>query len=175
VLTEHARIAQELALYGSSSASFSIGSIHCTITIEKDGEKILEEYHAGVMTQQGLNQTLGKLTANFTAAGYNSTSFPMNITHVCIGNDTGTLGATSINLPNEWNKTAGTHHDKVYNSFNITAVFTGAEASQTADCIGLCYDDTINDGSLFCYDTFSEVTGIDSTFTITVEFKVSIS
>jgi hypothetical protein len=43
----------------------------------------------------------------------------------------------------------------------------------TADCIGLNYDDAGN--NLWGYDTFSEVTGIDDTFTINVEFKVSVS
>ena len=174
VLTEHARIAQELALYGSSSASFSIGSIHCTITMYKDGVKVFEQYHAGAMTTLGFNYTLGKITGNMTENYYNATSFPMNVTYVSIG-DQGTVNAASINLPGEWNKTQGTHHDMLSSSFNVTAVFHPDTGPYTADCIGLCFDDTIGDGSLFCYDTFTEVSGIDNTFTITAEFKVSIS
>lgn len=158
---------------GSVTVSFTTSSIHTTITITKDGTKIFDEYHAGVITQLGMNVTLAKLTGNITA--YNATQIPLNLTYISIGNNTGTLGASSTVLPNEWNRTAATMHDCTYNTFNLTAVFVGASASQTADCIGVNFEADIANNALWGYDTFTEVSGIDGTFTITIEMKVTVA
>jgi len=154
----------------------NLPEVHILVTIEKSGKTILRQYHAGYVTKIGMNFTLGKLTGNTTL--YNGTQFytnNYNITYVSIGNQ-GTLNTDSTVLPGEWNRTSATQHDGLYNSCNWTAVFTGTTGSQTADCVGLNWVSGIGMAySLFCYDTFTEVTGIDSTFTITIEFKVSLS
>lgn len=147
------------------------GSVHTLITIEKKGEIIFQEYHAGALTQLGMNVTLGKLTGNTTY--YNMTQYNLNLTYVSIGN--GAPSATSEVLPGEWNRTYGNVHDATYNSFNITAIFKATSGSQTASCIGLNLESGIGVNDLWGYDTFGAVSGIDSTFVITVEIKVTIT
>jgi hypothetical protein len=132
--------------------------------------KVFEQYHAGAVTKLGLNVTFAKLTGNSSA--YNVTQYTLNNTFVSIGN-MGTLTTDSVVLPGEWNRTSASMHDCVYNGFNLTAVFYPGAGPYTADCIGVNFQDGIGNNALFAYDTFAEVTGIDSTFTITVEFKIS--
>jgi len=168
VLTENHSIHES----GSADVSFSIGSVHATITMYQNGMKVFEQYHAGAVTKLGLNTTFAKLVGNSTY--YNITTTLLNVTYISIGNK-GTLDTDSTVLPAEWNRTSAVVHDATYNSCNWTAIFTGTTGSQTADCIGLNYESPIGSNNLFAYDTFTEVTGIDSTFTITVEFKVSAS
>lgn len=158
--------------YGHAAVSFSIGSVHATITMYRNGVKVFEQYHAGAVTKLGLNTTFAKLVGNSTF--YNITTTLLNVTYISIGNK-GTLDTDSTVLPGEWNRTSALVHDATYNSCNWTAVFTGTSGSQTADCIGLNWESGIGSNNLFAYDTFAEVTGIDDTFTITVEFKVSAS
>ena len=159
--------------YGSADVSFSIGSVHATITMYRNGVKVFEQYHAGAVTKLGLNTTFAKLVGN--SAFYNITTTLLNVTYISIGNK-GTLDTDSTVLPEEWNRTSATVHDATYNSCNWTAVFYPGAGPYTADCIGLNYESGIGkDSNLFAYDTFAEVTGIDTTFTITVEFKVSAS
>jgi hypothetical protein len=158
-----------LNLYGSTEAHFTFGSIHATITIMKDGKVILKQYHAGAVTNLGMNVTLGKLTGD---DWYPLTAYLLNTTYISIGNQ-GTLTQASVVLPGEWNRTLGTVEDQAYNSFNLTCTFYPDVGPYTADCIGLNYDDAGN--NLWGYDTFTEVTGIDDTFTINVEFKVTVS
>lgn len=151
--------------------------IHTTYYIEKDGELIAQYHHPGAVTQIGMNFTLGKIVGAYSNSTYpyNATTTLMNCTFVSIG-DQGSLTAASRVLPGEWNRTRGTVHDATYNSFNITAVFYPDTGPYTADCIGLNWDSNIAaDYSLWGYDTFTQVTGIDDTFTITVEIKVSVS
>jgi hypothetical protein len=117
-----------------------------------------------------MNVTLGKLTGD---SWYPIVAYLLNTTYISIGNK-GTLTQSSVVLPGEWNRTLGTVEDQAYNSFNLTCTFYPDDGGPyTADCIGLNYDDAGN--NLWGYDTFSEVTGIDDTFTINVEFKVSVS
>jgi hypothetical protein len=162
---------------GSVGTSFSVGSIHATITMTKSGEKVFEQYHAGVLTQLGMNYTMGRLTGN--ASYYNMTTYPTtasNITYVSIGN-AGSLSSAITVLPGEWNRTTALQHDGLYNSCNFTAVFHPGTGPYTADCIGLnFYSATIGEAyTLWGYDTFTEVTGIDDTFVITIEFKITVS
>ena len=159
-----------IAKQGSAHVDFTPGSVHATITIEKDGETILDEYHAGAVTKLGLNSTFAKLTGNSTA--YNMTTYDLNLTYVGIGNQ-GSLDTDSTILPGEWNRTSALQHTLAYNSCNWTAVFYPDSGPYTADCLGVYYESAGN--SLFLYDTFSEVTGIDDTFTITIEVKLSAS
>ena len=157
---------------GTVDFSFSVGSIHSTITITDNGKTILSEYHAGVLTQMGMNITLAKLTGNSTF--YNMTTYPMNLTYVSIG-DQGSLSSASIVLPGEWNRTTANQHDPVYNSFNLTAVIYPGAGPYTADCLGVNYEAGIGNNALWGYDTFTEVTGITNTFVITLEVKITIS
>lgn len=158
--------------YGHAHVSFSIGSVHATITMYRNGVKVFEQYHAGAPTKLGLNTTFAKLLG--VSASYNMTVYNLNITYISIGNK-GTLDADSTVLPAEWNRTLATPHDATYNSCNWTAIFHPNTGPYTADCIGLNLESGIGINDLMFYDTFTEVTGIDSTFTITVEFKVSAS
>ena len=150
--------------------SFTKHSVHTLITIYKGDQEVLKEYHAGAVTKLGLNTTFAKLTGNLTF--YNISVSLLNLTFVGIGNK-GTLDLDSEVLPGEWNRTAGTQHTLAYNGFNITATFHPDAGPYTADCLGLYYEAAGE--SLFAYDTFSEVTGIDASFTIVLEIQVSAS
>jgi len=155
---------------GSAHVDFSLGSVHTRIqVVNGEGETVLDEYHAGAVTNLGLNLTFAKLTGD---PHYNQTTFPMNLTWVGIG-DQGTLNTASTILPGEWNRTAATQHDWAVNSVNWTLVIYPDTGPYTADCLGVYYEAEGN--SLFLYDTFSEVTGIDDTFTITLEIILSAS
>lgn len=168
---------KNLTINGSAKLKPSIESrdnrlpyeVHTRIIIEKEGEngreEVLNEYHAGVVTNYGLNLTFNKLFGNST--GYNATEYNYNLTHVGIGNQ-GTLTAASTVLPGEWNRTvADSQHDLSYNQGNWTLVIYPGSGPYTADCLGVYCHATNN--CLFLYDTFNEVTGIDDTFTITLE------
>jgi hypothetical protein len=155
---------------GSAHVDFTANSVHATITFYKNGVKVFEQYHAGAVTKLGLNTTFAKLTGNSTM--YNMTVYNLNVTWIGIGN-MGTLNTDSTVLPGEWNRTSATQHDGLYNSCNWTAVIHPGAGPYTADCFGIYYESAGN--SLFAYDTFTEVTGIDNTFTITCEFKISAS
>jgi len=138
----------------------------------KDGKVIQSQYHAGVVTKLGMNMTMAKLTG--APAYYNTTQMTAYIYWISIGNK-GTLDADSTCLPGEWNRTLHVQHDAEYNACNFTAVFHPGAGPYTADCIGMNFEDGLGNNALWCYDTFTEVTGIDATFTITVEFKISVS
>ena len=163
---------QNIMFPGTVDFSFSVGSIHSTITITNNGKTTLSEYHAGVLTQMGMNLTLAKLTGNSTY--YNMTTYNMNLTYVSIGNQ-GSLSSASTVLPGEWNRTAALVHDATYNSFNLTAVIYPNTGPYTADCLGVNYEAGIGNNALLGYDTFTEVTGITNTFVITLEVKITIS
>jgi len=159
----------------ASPTSSEIGlypKIHARIRIWKDGILILDEYHAGTLTKLGMNMTLAKLTGDDTF--FNLTQYNLNNTYISIG-DKGTLDSDDTVLPGEWNRTAGTVEDEAYDSYNLTCTFYPDTGPYTADCIGINFEDGIGNNALWGYDEFTEVTGIDETFTITVEFKVLIS
>jgi len=78
-------------------------------------------------------------------------------------------------LPGEWNRTAGSIEVIGQSQINITATFYPDTGPYTADCIGLNFNGTAAKNNLWGYDTFTEVTGIDDTFTINVEFSVTVS
>jgi hypothetical protein len=134
--------------------------------------KVFEQYHAGAVTKLGLNTTFAKLVGSATF--YNITTTLLNVTYVSIGNK-GTLDTDSVVLPGEWNRTSATPHDGTYNSCNWTATFYPGAGPYTADCMGINYEAGIGQNALFAYDTFAEVTGIDNTFTVVIEFKLSAS
>lgn len=162
----------KLAFNGSANMNFSVGSIHARITFYKNGELYYTQYHAGAMTKLGLNITLAKLTGD---SWYNLTAYNLNETYISIGNQ-GSLDSDSKVLPGEWNRTLATVEDEAYNSFNLTCTFyPDASGPYTADCIGINLQSGIGKNDLTGYDTFIEVTGIDETFTITVEFIKSVS
>jgi hypothetical protein len=153
---------------------FAPAVIHTTVTYYKNGAFYAQYHHPGTVTKLGLNFTLGKISGYSTY--YNMTQYLYNTTFVSIGNQ-GTLNSDSTVLPGEWNRTTGLIHDAAYNQFNVTAVFYPDTGPYTADCFGLNFGSgTIGMAyTLWGYDTFSEVTGIDDTFTINVEIQVSAS
>jgi hypothetical protein len=148
---------------------FSMHSIHTKITFLKNGIPILSEYHAGHVTNLGLNITLGKLSGNST---FWLAEYSKNVTYISIGNQ-GTLTTSSVILPGEWNRTSGKIDNVAYNHFNVSCTFHPDAGPYTADCIGLNLASSGND--LWGYDTFTEVTGIDNTFTINVDIEVTAS
>lgn len=154
--------------------SNEITSVHCTIKMWQGTTLIMDQYHAGAVTDLGDNATLAKL---FGDSDYNLTQYDMNATYISIGNDGGGLATTSTVLPAEWNRTIATVTDEAQSQLNLTCTFYPDDSGPyTADCIGLNFESGIGkDNNLWAYDTFSEVTGIDETFTINIEFQVSIA
>jgi len=158
-------------IYEPAELSFTVGSIHSKITIYKDNQTIFDEYHAGTVTKLGTNMTLAKLTGNSTM--FNMTQYSLNLTYVGIGNQ-GVLTTDSTILPGEWARVLAMAHDGTYNSVNFTVIIhPGAGGPYTADCLGIYFESAGN--NLWGYDTFTEVTGIDSTFTIVMEIKLTLT
>jgi len=146
--------------------------IHCLITMYQYDQLIFQQYHAGAVTKLGMNVTLAKLTGD---SWYNLTTYNLNNTFISIG-DQGTLDTDSTVLPSEWNRTVAVVEDQAYNSFNLTCtMYPDDSGPYTADCIGINYESGIGNNALWGYDTFTQVTGIDDTFTINIEFKVTVS
>ncbi len=147
------------------------GVVHCQITIWKGTKMLWSQYHAGHTTKLGNNMTLFKLFGNVSYR-YDSITYKQNATYISIGN-MGTLTTSSTVLPGEWNRTVGaTKTIPGTNQINITATFhPDSSGPYTADCIGGNFGATANGNDLAFYDTFTEVTGIDQTFTINVEFS----
>lgn len=151
--------------------SFSKHSVHTLITMYRGGAEVFKEYHAGAVTKLGLNTTFSKLVGSGSDF-YNLSVCLLNLTYVGIG-DKGALTTDSTVLPGEWNRTTAVIHDEAYNSCNWTCTFYPDAGPYTADCLGLYYEAAGN--SLWAYDTFAEVTGIDDTFTIVLEIQVTAS
>jgi hypothetical protein len=160
---------------GSLGMTFTTGSIHATITMTRNGEKIFEQYHAGSITIWGSQFAVTKI-CNTTEFNATLLSQNCNLSWISIGNK-GALGPTDLELPGEWNRTLATQHDFTGGpvAFNLTAVFHPGVGPYTADCIGINYEPGIGNGALFGYDTFAEVPNIDNTYTITAEFIVTVS
>jgi len=157
-------------------SGFSVGTtheIHCRIRMWKSGVLVFDEYHAGAVTDIGDNMTIFWESGD-TDFQVGSMLYTWNISHIGIGNQ-GSLSTSSVVLPGEWNRTAITTWDnKIQSNINYTTViYPDSGGPYTADCIGLYPNATGN--FLWAYDTFTEVTGIDETFTITVEFQASVS
>lgn len=162
-----------LSLHGHVGVDFETSSIHCRIIIYDSETLVLDEYHSGVVTDIGDNLTLAKV---FGDADFPVVNYTKNCTYISIGNQ-GSLSTSSTVLPGEWNRTQGTVEDEIQSQLNITCTFyPDASGPYTADCIGLNWDSTIGiTMTLWAYDTFTEVTGIDEDFTINVEFQVGVS
>ena len=160
-------------VFGNIGVEFEAGSIHTRIRMWKAGLLVFDEYHAGVVTDIGDNMTLAWL---FGDSEYNVSQYLYNVTYISIGNQ-GTLSASSVVLPGEWNRTQGTIGDKNQSYLNVSCTFYPDNAGPyTADCIGLNWRSTASStGNLWGYDTFTEVTGIDDSFTINIQIRVSVS
>lgn len=156
--------------YGSIGIDLETTSIHCRISMYQNGEKVFDEYHAGAVTNIGDNQTLAWI---FGDADYNVTKYMNNATYISIG-DQGSISTASTILPGEWNRTTATIEDETQSQLNMTCTFYPTAGPHTADCIGINWESS-GDGSLWAYDTFSEVSSIDDTYTINVEFSISVS
>jgi len=163
--------ATSVNLNGSVGVDLETGSVHCRIRMWENDELVFDQYHSGVVTDLGDNATLAKL---FGDSDYNLTIYDLNATYISIGNE-GSLSSASTVLPGEWNRTAGTVEDQDQSTMNITATFYPDAGPYTADCIGLIFEAGIGNNDLWAYDTFDEVTGIDDSFTINIEFKISVS
>ena len=163
-------------LYGTIGINLEARSIHSRIRIWKGNQLILDEYHAGVVTDIGDNHTLFWIFGDSAMKPSNG-SYMYNVTYISIGNqDGGSLSSSSTQLPGEWNRTSATIEDQTQSQLNLTCTFYPATGPYTADCIGLNWHPlNASNNNLWAYDTFTEVTGIDDTFTINVEFKVSVS
>jgi len=157
--------------FGSVGVDFETWSIHSRIRMWQNGELVFDQYNSGAVTDIGDNATLMWI---FGDADYNVDDYLDNATYISIGNDDASLGTTSTILPGEWNRTIGAVEDQSQSWLNITCTFYPGTGPYTADCIGLNWE-SAGDNNLWAYDTFTEATGIDDTFTINVEFKVSVS
>jgi len=162
--------ANSVNVNGSVGVDLETGSIHSRIRMWQHGNLVFDEYHSGAVTDLGDNQTLAWI---FGDADYGVADYLDNATYISIGNQ-GSLSTSSTQLPGEWNRTAGTVEDENQSWLNITCTFYPDSGPYSADCIGLNWESS-GDNNLWAYDTFSEVTGIDDTFTINIEFKVSVS
>ena len=161
-------------LHGTVGIDMETTSVHCRIKIWQGDNLILNQWHSGVVTKLGDNMTLFWIFGD-TDMQVNNIPYLDNGTFITIGNQ-GTLTEDSVVLPGEWNRTAGTVEDETQSQLNITCTFYPDDAGPyTADCIGLNTNVTASANNLIMYDTFSEVTGIDETFTINVEFQISVS
>jgi len=148
-------------------------SVHSRILIWQGDNLILDEYNAGVVTDIGDNMTLYYIFGNDTMQ-VGSLSYLANASWISIGNQ-GTLTASSTQLPGEWNRTALTVHTPIQSGLNASCTFyPDTNGPYTADCLGINLEST-GDGNLIFYDTFTEVTGIDETFEINIQFKVTVS
>jgi hypothetical protein len=145
-------------------------TIHGTIEFYKDGVLLYRFHHPGSVCNLGLNLTMTKLSGYNPA--YNITTYTMNTTFVSIG-DQGTLNDASTELPGEWNRTTATVVYHAFDRFNVSGTIYPDAGPYTADCFGVNYQAGISNNALFCYDTFVQVTGIDDTFTIIINFEIS--
>jgi hypothetical protein len=180
LVEEHNRLVetfnQVIALLKAQDSGFGVGAtheIHCRIRMWQYGMLVFDEYHAGAVTNIGDNMTLFWESGD-TDFQVGSMLYTWNISHIGIGNQ-GSLDTSSVVLPSEWNRTAiTTWNNKIQSTINYTTIiYPDSNGPYTADCIGLYPNATGN--FLWAYDTFTEVTGIDETFTINVEFQVTVS
>jgi len=161
--------AQLLQVWGRVGITLETHSIHCTVTFYQDGEVVYRFHHPGNVTDIGDNQTLYWL---FGDPAMTEGTYASNVTYISIGNQ-GTLNDASTQLPGEWNRTLATIEYQTQSQLNLTCTFYPDNGGPyTADCIGLNYAAS-GDGNLWAYDILDEVTGIDETFTIDVDFQVS--
>ena len=159
-------------MYSGVGLDFETHSIHCRIRMWQNEEKVFDQYHAGKVTELGENMTLAWI---FGDSDYNVTEYMCNVTYISIGNK-GSLSESSVVLPGEWNRTAGVIDNEHQSYLNISCTFYPDNVGYTADCIGLNWNSTASStGNLWAYDEFTEVTGIDETFTINVDFKITVS
>lgn len=168
---------QLVNLFGWVGVDLEAKSVHCRIRIWEGDTLILDEYHAGVVTNKGDNMTISKLFGNVGAGEFNETAWTYNNTYISIGNYS-SIDQTATVLPSEWNRTAVTTWDNIAQSqLNMTTtIYPDTNGPYTADCIGINWEDGIGkDNTLWAYDTFTEVTGIDETFTVNVEFQITVS
>lgn len=160
--------------YGVVGVDLEAYSVHSRIRIWKGNQLILDEYHAGAVTDLGDNMTLFWIFGD-TDMQYGSIPYEANATYISIGNQ-GTLNTTSTVLPGEWNRTTATVEDETQSQLNLTCTFyPDAAGPYTADCIGINAESGAGGNDLIMYDTFTEVTGIDETFTVNVEIQISVS
>lgn len=150
----------------NASLNYNIDS---TIYFYQNGHLVHVEYGHEPLTNLGLNLTFAKLTGSLS---YNQSTYLLNTTFVSLGD--GSVSATITKLPNEFIRVSGVIHAQVYNGFNITGTFTGFSGTNSSNCMGINYESaSLGFNDLFAYVAFSEVTGIDSSFTITCEIQVS--
>ena len=149
-------------------------SVHSRIRVWQGDMLVLDEYNAGNVTNLGDNMTLFWIFGD-TGMG-TMQAYSTNCTWISIGDCDGASRAEDITiLPGEWNRTAAAFEDETQSALNLTCtIYPDAGGPYEADCIGINCASS-GDGNLIFFDSFSEVTNIDDTFTINIEFKVSIS
>ncbi len=147
-------------------------TITATITFRRNGKIVYEYAGLDPLTTQGLTLNLAKLTGNGTY--YNMTTYNFNATWLSVGY--GTVSSSSVVLPGEWDRVAGSQIALTATSFNMTAtLIPPAGGPYSANCFGINYESaTANTTDLYCYTTFGTVTGIDGNFTITPNVEVQL-
>lgn len=171
---EYNKLVGQNSIGGISSLGYNI-----TATVWIYHHDKLIYYYSGPdpFTTIAENLTIQKWTGNVTYFG-SMTAYLYNCSWVSIGN--GTCSASTTYLPWEWDRVAASQTALTSTSFNMTATFTPPvtpPASVPADVMGINYQSlTANTSDLFAYFPWtSQVTGIDNTFTITINIEVSLA
>lgn len=165
-----------LYLQGSVGVDIEKWSVDSLIEIWQGDQLILSEYNAGNVTNLGDNMTLLWIFGNEVMGVMQD--YSTNCTWISIGNQ-GALPESATQLPGEWNRTTATFDTEIQSGMNITCIFypdnsglngykRAVYRTYTADCIGINCASS-GDGNLIFADAFTEVTGIDETFTSTSE------
>jgi hypothetical protein len=155
----------------SNSPKYGLSyNVYATITVTENGKLLF--YWAGLdpLTNLGLNLTCAKLSGSNS---YNLTTYNLNTTFVVLANYTTiTPSASSVVLQNEWIIVSGVIHAQVYNGYNVTGSFSGFTGTNSTNAFGLCYENGLGNNALFGYTIFNLITGIDNTFTFTIEIQI---
>jgi hypothetical protein len=155
----------------SNSLKYGLSyNVYATLTITKNGKLFL--YWSGLdpLTNLGFNLTCAKLSGSNS---YNLTTYNLNTTFVVLANYTTiTPNSGSVTLQNEFMIVSGIIHAQVYNGYNITGTFSGFTGTNSTNVFGLCYENGLGNNALFAYTTFNLITGIDNTFTFTIEIQI---
>lgn len=147
-------------------------SLYATIWINQNGKLVYYQSGLDPLTDLGFNLTFAKLSGS---SSYNLTTYNMNATYISLGNYTASasLNSTCIVLPNEFIRNSTTIHAQVYNGYNLTCLFNGFSGTNSSNCFGINYSPNFNSNDLFAYTSFSQITGIDNTFSITIEAQIT--
>jgi hypothetical protein len=165
------QLQQNSGIQGTNNVKLNITG---TITVSQNGKVIRTIQGDDPLTTYGETLVLDKLTGNATY--YNATQYVFNCTWITIGD--GSVSAASTVLPWEWDRVVASFPSSAMTatSFNMTVTFTPPQSGLKANCMGInCQSATANTTDLVSYITFTEITGIDATFTFTLNMEIAVT